>query len=548
LCYYFSYGSDLSSFPGIDAGARLGYIPIGKIMLIVKALAGTGKTTTSMFGLGQKVPATMKMSDEQKAVIKRMRSFKWQSCAAMAFNSNIAKELAQRVPSGVVAATANAFGNRAWLAHLNISNLQPNPNKNRVIYRDLAADVDRQERYKMEGDVDQLVSLCKSYLLEPDHENLVFLSDKFDIEFDLEVFEWARKVFFKGVEEKTHIDWNDQIFMPLYHGVKIPQYDHVLVDELQDLPIAKQELVFRMSRLAISGIGDENQAIYGFSGADSEAMVTFGERMKNCLSKDISKNYLGCYGYEELPLTITRRCPKAVVEYANRYVPTLRAAPNAPEGSVTSEREGEFLESMCKDIRGRMVLCRVNAPLTSLAFKMIARGRRCYIQGKDIGTGLKREVQKSDEQDISRAVSKAVARIEKKISELGEKPFVDDSKVSALQDRIMCLNILSQDCSTVSDFVAKVDGLFKESGSPNDVQLSSVHKAKGLEHKHVCIYKPSKLPMIFPAKKGKKGQTPMQIQQEKNLAYVAYTRSMDKLTIVSEEEEPKHNYKRDYDE
>ena len=68
-----------------------------------------------------------------------------------------------------------------------------------------------------------------------------------------------------------------------------------------------------------------------------------------------------------------------------------------------------------------------------------------------------------------------------------------------------------------------------------------MHKAKGLEHKHVCIFKPSRLPMIL---SGKKKQNSKQIQQEYNLAYVAYTRSQDILEFVQEEKE-KSGYRDD---
>jgi superfamily I DNA/RNA helicase len=132
------------------------------------------------------------------------------------------------------------------------------------------------------------------------------------------------------------------------------------------------------------------------------------------------------------------------------------------------------------------------------------------------------------------AIGKARDNIDKKVADLQSKPFPNESKIEALNDRSTCIGYIAENCSSVAEFCAYVDDLFKDNGGDSDIQLSSVHKSKGLEHKHVCIYKPSKLPLVIKPKKGKKGSG-FQQQQECNLAYVAYTRSMDQLTFVEED-------------
>lgn len=503
-------------------------------MLLVDAKAGTGKTTTSMFGLGAKVPRSMKLSDEQKDIIKLMRSFKWNSCAAQAFNRDIAEELKTRVPTGVVAATCNSFGNTAWCKHLGVSKIKVDAFKTNVLFREVAYKLQYHERMKIESQVCPLVNHCKNYLIDPvsEIEKVKWLADRFDIDFAPSILDYVQQVFKKGLDGSKVIDYNDQIFLPIWHGVKIPKYDLVLVDELQDLNVAKQEFAFRMASKYIVGIGDVNQAIYGFSGADSDAMTNFGLRMKEAGEGD---SELGCGGYTTLPLTITRRNPKLVVQEANKYVPELRAAEDAEDGIVDSVKESTFIDDLCKDQNGRMILCRVNAPLASLAFRLIARNRRCYIQGRDVGTGLKTTLKSFKEDNLDVAVGKAIDKINKKIDELSRKPFIDDSKIESLRDRVLCINLLSEGCTTIDNFCTKVDNLFKDSGSPNDHQLSTVHKSKGLERKHVCIYKPSKLPFIPGMRRNADGSISYQYQQELNLVYVAYTRSQHQLSFVLED-------------
>ena len=86
---------------------------------------------------------------------------------------------------------------------------------------------------------------------------------------------------------------------------------------------------------------------------------------------------------KKLPMTITRRCPKSVVREANEYVPELRCPRHAPEGIVNSITEQEMVDELTAG-KDKMILCRVNAPLVGLAFRLVNLGKRCFIQGRDI--------------------------------------------------------------------------------------------------------------------------------------------------------------------
>jgi DNA helicase-2/ATP-dependent DNA helicase PcrA len=494
-------------------------------MLMVNALAGTGKTTTGLWGLGNRVPGDISISAEQKEIVRVMREFKG-SQAAMAFNKTIADELANRAPQGCVAATANAFGNRAWNEYVG-SRAQIEGLKNRKLCREFTEHISWKDRMGIEIAVDDLVSLCKCYMFDPTATDRVnwlegdiyvdgdgameWLAKRFCLDITPQIMEYARKVFTKGVEMKTYLDFDDQIFMPLFYEIKLPNYGHLLVDEAQDLNRAKQQLAFQMGQI-ITAIGDRNQAIYGFSGADSEAMDNLFDLM-NEDGKAIN-----------LPLNTTRRNPKAVVELARKIVKELRAAPDAKEGKVETLDHTRFLKEIVLEEEPSMILCRVNAPLTSLAFKMIAGGKRCYIQGRDIGTGLKTEIKKTGENNLRSALIKAKTRIDNKIMEIMGRPFPEEAQIEALNDRWSCIETLADNVDTTDEYYAAVDKLFKDYGSSNDTRLSSCHKSKGLEHKRVLIYQSNLL--------GRKAKQPFQTIQEKNLQYVAYTRSMDYLGLI----------------
>lgn len=501
---------------------------------MVNALAGTGKTSTGVWGLGARVPKGVKVSEEQKAIIKLMRTYTG-SQAAMAFNRSIADKLKEEAPRTCVCNTSNGFGHQAWAKHLDMKLGQPDALKNRKICREILGNTySWKERSRIETAVDHIVGLCKSYLFDPttsERKNYIYsdlsvdgygamkwLCDRFDIDADPAVFEYAVKTFKKGVEPNAFIDWNDQIFMPIYHDIVLPVYDHVLVDEVQDLNRAKQELAFRMGK-QITAVGDNNQAIYGFSGADSESMATMWKRMQDIDAEAVN-----------LPLTITRRNPRKVVELANRIVPALKARPDAPEGIV----ENMSMDNFHKIVGNvpSMVVCRVNAPLSSLAFKLLAQGKRCYIQGRDIGNGIKSEIKRTGENDLRTALAKVHDRIEKRKIEILTREFPDENQIEALNDKLNCIDILAGDADTIEEFNGIIDRLFKDAGSERDTRLSSVHKAKGLEHPIVHVYMSNKL--------GRGGKLPSLAQQEKNLEYVAYTRSMSELYLIPEEQKERN--------
>jgi superfamily I DNA/RNA helicase len=83
-------------------------------------------------------------------------------------------------------------------------------------------------------------------------------------------------------------------------------YDHVLVDEYQDLNRAEQELLDHLSNsgnLAI--IGDEDQSIYSFKHAHPEGVSGFHQTHLDTHDEDL----IDC-----------RRCPTRIVDMANSLI------------------------------------------------------------------------------------------------------------------------------------------------------------------------------------------------------------------------------------
>ncbi|MBZ5529791.1 MAG: ATP-dependent helicase [Acidobacteriia bacterium] len=108
----------------------------------------------------------------------------------------------------------------------------------------------------------------------------------------------------------------------------IPQYEHVLVDEYQDLNRADQALIDAIAgNAAVTVIGDEDQSIYGFRHAHPEGIAQYPQ------------THAGTH--DEL-LNECRRCPQRVVNMANELIShnqrlapkTLNPRPQNAQGDV----------------------------------------------------------------------------------------------------------------------------------------------------------------------------------------------------------------------
>ena len=94
-------------------------------------------------------------------------------------------------------------------------------------------------------------------------------------------------------------------------------------------------------------------------------------------------------------------------------------------------------------------------------------------------------------------------------------------------DKIQALKALSAGLDTTDELIAKINMIFTGE-KENAIQMSTIHKAKGLEAENVYI-----LALLFNPQFAK---TKWEIESEKNLAYVAITRASYSLNFIKEEE------------
>ena len=244
-----------------------------------------------------------------------------------------------------------------------------------------------------------------------------------------------------------------------------------------------------------------HNSIMSWAGADSDSMKQF----ENELNAKV------------LPLPICYRCPKRVVSHAQKYVPELQPWEHAKEGFVCSIKEPEMMK---KATPGCFILSRYNAPLLSLAMKFISEGRPCNILGRNIGQNLSTMIKQSK----CKSIDKFLIWLEKWKNREYAKLISKKKDATWILDRFTCLNTLSESCESLKEMKDSIDKLFTDVDALNRITLSSIHRSKGLENTKVFI-------LAYTLRKAP--------QEEKNLAYVANTRSQSELYLVYKDKKDK---------
>lgn len=536
--------------------------------LIIEALAGTGKTTTLIEGVKRikGIQSSLIPSPQQEAVWKSMELSKGaRSICFVAFNKSIATELQSRLPEGCQAKTLHGLGFGA------IAKASPNQkvdvNEHRVTdYLAEILDKDfhalRRDRPVFVAAVKKLVSLCKQNLLGFSYTDqdgnmdwwavsLQALCDHYEVEVEgpdwEDIVKYVPQIIERCKELTGFIDYDDMPWLPVVLDLPLWRNDVLLVDEAQDLNRCQQQLALKAgSRLILCG--DVNQAIYGFAGADSESISRMFTTL-NVMSASC----------ERLPLTVTRRCGRAIVKEAQKIVPAFEAHESNCEGAVTSARfDGPVRCPDCKgfgsnfgepceacnsrgvaqrqeasggyraDVKdGDLILCRVTAPLVGQCLRFLKEGRKAVIQGRDIGQGLINFVKKFDVDTVPELITSLHEWYDLEMKKLEANKHPSDSKRIALEDRREIILVFCEDVKTVQQVQERIERLFTDT-TTTGIRLSSIHRAKGLEAKRVFILHPPGATMPHPmAKSG------WQLKQEHNLKYVAMTRAIEELIWVS---------------
>lgn len=139
------------------------------------------------------------------------------------------------------------------------------------------------------------VSSAKAAILDPS-------------EFEAQAFDnWSQKVskvyqrYQKGLEDARALDFDDLIMKAVLlldakgraHDELTERFQYILVDEYQDINYAQYRFIRALAkkRENLVVVGDDDQAIYGFRGADSSFILNFKEDFPKAKIVKLERNY-----------------------------------------------------------------------------------------------------------------------------------------------------------------------------------------------------------------------------------------------------------------
>lgn len=322
------------------------------------------------------------------------------------------------------------------------------------------------------------------------------------------------------------IDFDDMIYLPIATGMSTPKwalYDNVLVDEAQDTNPSRRALAKMILKRGgrFIAVGDRHQAIYGFVGADNDALQQIGK----------------AFNADVLPLTFTYRCPKKIVELAQQFVSHIQAHESAPEGEVDSINYDALIEEIKGLDRAQYaenaILCRTNAPLVDLCFRLIREGVPAKIEGRSIGEGLIKLATRWKRIKTPHALADKLKDYKaREVKKAMDKDQEDRAgRIADQVDTLMTIvnSAIHKGCSTVEEIKHMIEDMFNDNISKDRglITLCSSHKSKGLEWDNVFLLGREKfMPSPYAVQD-------WQLEQENNLIYVSITRAMKRFVDVT---------------
>jgi DNA helicase-2/ATP-dependent DNA helicase PcrA len=440
----------------------------------------------------------------------------------LAFNKSIVEELRKKVGdlSNVEVSTLHSLGaqscRKAIGSKINASKYNSYIGQrieDKTLQGEIYDKLSAVQKIVWKKNIRQLVDLGRVNLIT-DAAGLRGLAEKFDldiidneIERALEIIEWGKK----NIKE---MDFTDMIYFPNVLSVPMRKFDWVFIDECQDLNAAQREMFLKCVKPNGGrwiAVGDERQAIYGFSGADADSFA----KLKNIPHT------------VKLPLSICYRCDQNIIMLAKTIVPQIEWRDGAPVGEIDRDAK----KADVKD--GDMILCRITAPLVKLCMEYISTGVKAYVKGRDIGANLINMIENTECVTIDgalEAMRKELGRIIGKLIALHicqtEQEAMEHPKYVSYNDKVQAIEFISRGLEKSEDVANRIRGIFAD--EKEGICLSTIHKSKGLENDRVFIICEDKMPL--------KGcmDIPWMAIQEWNLIYVAITRAKHYLGYIQD--------------
>ncbi len=483
--------------------------------LCILAGAGTGKTTTITRRIAWQVASG---------------AFAPQQIVAVTFTDKASGELRSRLHAlgadGVRASTFHSAA-LALLRHFEGDPGRILPSKAPLLRR-IGNSLPGAYRFRPAGDLATEIEWAKNRRLTPetygdwlgDHEPPI------PADLSLRVFrEYERRKAAEGLLDFEDLLERTARLLETDDAARAAVHDRwraFTVDEYQDVNLLQQSLLdlWLGGRDDLCAVGDDYQAIYGFTGASADWLLALPRRFADTRVVRLERNY---------------RSTAQVIELANRLVPRLGGsaktlAPTLPDGpepivgpalSVVAHvrklhAEGLPLEQMA-------VLVRTNARTSEFEEAFHEAGipfQGASLLARDAARQMLKALRgrRGPAGDVVRELAVQQGLLAEVPEKLGEREQTRQADLARL------VRLAEELDGDVDDFLALLHERFGESAG-RGVHLLTLHRAKGLEWEAVF------LPRV------EEGELPVRrgdVAEERRLFYVGLTRAKRHLLVTWE--------------
>ena len=498
----------------------------------ILAGAGSGKTTTITHRIANQVAT---------------ETFDGNSILALTFTDRAAGAMRERLETlGVPNVRARTFHSAALaqLRHFSHDELgQVLPSKVMAL-RQIANTLPKPYRFRPAADLATEIEWAKNRRVTPDAYSGSLGDHEPPIPVDLMTGVYTR--YEAGKRHRNLIDFEDllELAIRLFQTEGwaaeefAARYRAFTVDEYQDVNLLQETLLrgWVGERDDLCIVGDDYQAIYGFTGATPDYLLEMPQLFPGTKVIRLETNYRST---SEVLAVANRLVPKLggaakvlVSDQASGPAPQLRPF-STPAGELTwiVERigtlhaDGMAYESMA-------ILYRVNfrsedyeevLAAAAIPYQVADGAFLTRATGRQMLTSLKR----SRSSNIAAEVRTRAVRtgfIEDIPDDLGDQEITRQSDLARF---VHLAEEFDDGTRTAADFVADIELRFGGGGQGRGVNLLTMHRAKGLEFDAVFLPRVEEGEIPF-----RRSKSPSAIAEERRLFYVGITRAKTHLAIT----------------
>jgi DNA helicase-2/ATP-dependent DNA helicase PcrA len=481
--------------------------------LCILAGAGTGKTTTITRRIAWQVATG---------------AFPSQQIVAVTFTGKAAGELRARLRAlGVDGVRASTFHSAALAL---LRHFRGDPGRilstKALLLRRIGNTLPGAYRYRPAGDLATEIEWAKNRRLTPD----TYFDGLGDHEPPLPP-DLLRRVFREYERLKADagfLDFEDL----LERAVRLLEADDearvsvherwraFTVDEYQDVNLLQQTLLdlWLGDRDEICAVGDDYQAIYGFTGASARWLLALPRRFPHAHVVRLEQSY---------------RSTPQVLGLANRLVPRLggsakRLAPTVPDGPEPVAGPGLDVAAHVRELHAG------GLPLEEMAVLVRTNARTTEFEEAFHDTGIPFQGASLLARDAARQLLKALRSLRGPAAEIVPVLAVRQGLLAEVPDKLgereqtrqadlaRLVRLAEEFDGDVDGFVESLHERFGESAG-RGVHLLTLHRAKGLEWEAVF------LPRL------EEGELPIRrgdVEEERRLFYVGLTRAKRHLLVT----------------